>query len=271
MCLYSESVPSSNSGLDEFIEIFKIHDERKERGTVINSPKLALANTILFSDPITLSDTIIQRKVSSLSPSDACILRANLDRLSPKVGEYKKRITPPSPNQLSVVLWIEIGSQNILLGADLETTQDPSAGWAFILDSSTVISGIASVFKVPHHGAESAHEPRVWSELMCPSPIAILSPFFLGDISLPTTGDIQRLNELTPNAFITANPSRMRRHRWSNRVVTEFVEGATRYIYDVIHGWGHIRIRRSIVDEESSYEHSLFGDAISLQVANQPN
>lgn len=263
--LYSRSTLPGDSGLDEFIEIFRIHDERKGKSTLINSPKLAMANTVLYSDQISLSSIITQRKVSSLSPSDACILRANLDRLLPKAGEYKKRITSPTPNQVSVVLWIEIGSQKFLLGSDLEITRDPSTGWAFILDSSTVISGMASVFKVPHHGAESAHEPRVWSELVHPSPIAILSPFSLGNTSLPTTGDIQRLNGLTPDAYITSNPSRTRRHRWSNRVVTELVGGATRHIYDVIHGWGHIRIRRSIIDETASYESALFGDAISLK------
>ncbi len=259
--LYGASTVAAESGLDEFVEIFRILDERKESGTLVSSPTLAIENSVLHNDVLSLSGTTIKRKISSLSPSDSCVLRASFDRLLPREGEHMTKILPPTPNQASVVLWVEIGDQNMLLGADLERTGDPSTGWAVILNNSIVMSGLAAVFKVPHHGAESAHEPRVWSELLRRDPIALVTPFSLGDKYLPATEDMQRLNRLTSDAYITSAPAKRKRHKWSNRVVRELVEGATRDVYDVLHGWGHIRVRRRIVDQHACYETVLFGDA----------
>lgn len=269
--LYGGSALATRSGLDEFVEVFRILDERKEKGTQIKSPTFAIANSVLHNDELSLSGTTIKRRISSLSPSDSCILRANFDLLWPKEGEHITKITPPTPNQTSVVLWVEIGSQSILLGADLEKPGDPSIGWTVILNNSTVISGLAAIFKVPHHGAESAHEPRVWSEMLHPNPIALITPFSLGDKFLPTTEDIQRLNGLTSDAYITSQPSKRKRHKWRNRVVRELVEGATRGVYDVLYGWGHIRVRRRIVDQSASYETVLLGDAIPLKSMTSSN
>lgn len=264
--LYRSGTFPKRSGVDEFNEIFSILKERKETGTLIKSPTLAIANKVLYSSPLQLSGAVTKVRISSLSPSDSCILRANLGHLLPTNGERRKVISTPTPNQTSVVLWIEIGSHSILLGSDLESSPDPSTGWAVVLNNSVVVSGVASIFKVPHHGSENAHEPRIWSELLTQHPIAILTPFSLGDKSLPTMEDAQRLIKLTPEAYITSPPPRRRRHRWSNRVVRETAESATqgKVIYDVIPSWGHIRIRSSIVNKASSYETMLFKDAIPL-------
>lgn len=264
--LYDGRVVLGSSGLDEFVEVFRILDARKQHGTLVNPPKLAYSDKSLYSDSISLSTRKVQVRVHSLSPSDASIVRAGLDfaQRLPTSGERKKRITPPTPNDASVVLWVEIGDQKILLGADLERTKDSKSGWIAILNESTVISGKAAVFKVPHHGAESAHEPRVWSELLSKSAIAILSPFTRGGEFLPTEEDVQRLISLTPEAYITARPIK-RRHKWTNKVVRESIEGATQDIYNTHSGWGQIRLRRSIISEKACYLFELFGDAIKLK------
>lgn len=258
--------------MNEFITIFQLLDARKQHGTFLNPPSLACSDRLLYSEPISLSTGKVQVRAYSLSPSDSAILRAGLDfaQRLPNSGERKRRITSPTPNHASVVLWVEIGDQNILLGADLERTGDPKAGWTVILNDSTVVSGRAAVFKVPHHGAESAHEPQVWSQLLLEHPIAILSPFTLGSTFLPTREDVRRLISSTPKAYITATPVK-RRYRWTNKVVRELVEDVTQDIHNAHCGWGQIRLRRSMTSKNASYEFGLFGDATELKAERWPN
>jgi beta-lactamase superfamily II metal-dependent hydrolase len=246
---YSERVMGKSSGLDEFVRIFQILESRKQKGTKLNSPKLAISDRLLYSDEIPLATGKVEAKVFSLSPSDASKMLAMLAfaDLLPVDGERKKRITSFTPNHASVVLWVEVGDHRLLLGADLERTSDPKTGWSVIVNDSTVVSGEAKVFKVPHHGAESAYEPSVWSQLLSRDPFAIVSPFSLGDKLLPTYEDVRRITTLTNNAYITARPVR-RRHRWTNKVVRELVGDVTRDIHDVHCGWGQIRLRRGITD-----------------------
>ena len=255
-----------SSGLDEFIRIFQILDERKQLGVLLNPPTIASSDRLLYRDRIPLATGTVEARVFSLSPSDASIVRATLAfaELMPTAGERKKRITSPTPNHASVVLWIEVGDHKVLLGADLERTTDPKTGWSVILNDSTVVSGKAGVLKVAHHGAKSGHEPRVWSELMAEEPFAMLSPFCRGDTLLPTAEDVRRITVLTPNAYITALPTR-RRYKWSNRIVREFVRDVTRDVHSVYCGWGQIRLRRRITDSSASWEPSLFGDAVALR------
>jgi len=264
--LYSKHAVFVSSGLNEFVSIFQLLDARKQHGTLLNSPSLACPDRVLYNEPISLSTGKVQVRLYSLSPSDSAMIRAVIDfaQRSPTTGEHKRRITSPTPNHASVVLWLEIDGQTTLLGADLERTADPKAGWTVILDDSVVISGKAAVFKVPHHGAESAHEPRVWSELLSEYPIAILSPFTLGDTFLPTREDVRRLISLTPRAYITATPVE-RRYRWTNKVVREFVQDVTLDMRNVHSGWGHIRLRRSMSPKDASYRVELFGDATQLK------
>lgn len=272
LALYMGRVMVGSSGLDEFIRVFQILEARKQQGTLLNPPSLALSDKLLYHDFIPLDIGIVEASVFSLSPSDASKLRADLAfaELLPTAGERKKRITPLAPNHASVVLWIQVDDHKVLLGADLEKTSDPKTGWSVILSDSTVVSGKAGVFKVPHHGAENAHEPRVWSELLSEDPFAMLSPFCQGRKPLPTAEDIRRIARLTPNAYITAPPVE-RRYRWTNRVVREFVRDATRDIHNVHCGWGQVRLRRSLTDKSTSWQAELFGDASALEATTLPN
>jgi hypothetical protein len=264
--LYRRRIMDTSSGLDEFGRVFAILEARKEKGNQVNPPILATANKVLYRSNVQLRDNIIQVSVSSLSPSDASTLRAAaaFADLLPTPGQPRKRLSFLSPNQASVVLWIQVGHHQMLLGADLERTSDPKTGWSVILDDSMVISGTASVFKVAHHGALSGHEPRIWSELLDSNPMAILSPFCKGNKRLPTSDDIERINGLTPNAYVTSHPT-LHRHKWSNKIVRSFVEDVTREIRNAHAGWGAIRLRQVISDENSSWQVELIGNATSLR------
>jgi len=119
--------------------------------------------------------------------------------LLPKEGESKRRIPSISPNDVAVVLWIKAGDLVVLLGSDLE-----NRGWVEILQSTTRPAGIASAFKVPHHGSENAHEPNVWKRMLEPNPHAVLTPWSKGGRTLPKKSDTQRILSCTQNAYASA-------------------------------------------------------------------
>lgn len=264
--LFSDSAIVESSGLSEFIRIFQLLEERKMLGARLNPPTYASQDTLLYSTQIPLDSGVVQARVCSLSPANASILQSHLSfaELLPKEEEHKKGIISVTPNQSSVVLWIEVGEHRLLLGSDLECTLDPLMGWNVILDDSKAISGKADIFKIPHHGSKNAHEPRVWSEFLTINPIAIMSPFCQGGSSLPTNDDITRINGLTSNAYITALP-RLRRYKFANKIVKEVMESAAKKVSTIDFGWGQIRLRRNITNGQSSWRVKLFGKASTLK------
>lgn len=254
-----------NSGVEEFLEIFKIYAENKTKGNKINSPKLATADKVLYDDEINIDGSKVSVSVSSLSPSDSAIVQSNLGHLVPQLGEQRRRIVSPRPNQISVVLWVEIGDHNILLGSDLESEKDSTLGWKVIIDDSQIIEGKAGIIKVPHHGAESGHEPRVWNELLHPEPIAMISPLYLGNNYIPTSEDANRIGQITNKAFITSQPFQRKKYKADSRVVRDMLKGATKDIYEVFSGWGQIRVRGDITGKATPYKTELFGEALRLK------
>lgn len=264
---YGEGVFPGRSGVTEFVNVFRIFDERRATGTILNVPKQASLDRLLYNDTIRLNNKDCEVEVHSLSPSDSAIMSANLDfrQRIPDAGTHKKRITCPSINNTSVVLWVRVGDHRILLGADLQRTTDPMTGWTVIVNESQAVRGKASVYKVAHHGAESSHDPDIWSKLLFDEPFALLSPYMVGGNYLPGEEDINRLASLTPHGYITARPSR-KKYKASDRVVRDMVNAATKDIQTVNIGWGQVRLRRNI-ENSADYQVELFGDAYEI-VAN---
>src|SRR5436305_1417682 len=82
--------------------------------------------------------------------------------LLPQEKVTKLRLPALTPNHAAVVLWVNIGGVFILLGSDPEETGHQGTGWSVILGSSMYPQGKASVFKIPHHGSQTAHHAPVW-------------------------------------------------------------------------------------------------------------
>ncbi len=264
--LYRGMKAMRSSGLDEFVELYNILQDRKSKETKVAPPVLAMVDRLLFEIPVGIGAHQVTTRIYALSPSDTDLYLSSLSfgNLLVNEADERKRLPSVSPNHTSAVLWCEVGPHTILLGADLEHVNDPSRGWTAILDKSIVVSGKrATAFKVAHHGAKSGHNPRVWSELLVSEPHAVLTPYTRGAKPLPTPDDTARLTELTSHGYITASPVQ-RRHRWANKVVREMVEQATRRIYDVHGSWGHLRLRCSLTSYPSTWNVELFGAAVSL-------
>lgn len=204
-------------------------------------------------------------EVYSLSPSDkATALWHNMlaAALAPN-QPFRKRITPPSPNQISVALWITVGATQILLGADLEETGNGVGGWKVIVESNERPDAKASVNKVAHHGSENGHYPDVWSRMLEPNPVALVAPYNSGRKKLPSLDDVTRIIRLTNRAFITS-PLRDRTFRGKTGSVNRTINEVARRIRTADAEEGYIRIRKSADDASDKWRIELFGKALPL-------
>jgi hypothetical protein len=161
----------------------------------------------------------------------------------PNLKETKRRATPRRPNHLAVALWIEAGPEAILLGSDLEETNDSKTGWSVIVESSERPEGSAGVFKVPHHGSATGHNDAIWDKMIAKGAYAILTPFVHAGTNLPTETDIGRIKSRTPLTYITSRfeaRAPVRRDPVVERTVRETV-GRIRTAEPKT---GHIRLRK---------------------------
>jgi beta-lactamase superfamily II metal-dependent hydrolase len=255
----------SSSGVDEFFQILsEMADRAGQRAAIGIHPKWAIADRLLWQQfrPSATADSASQ--VYALSPSDAAVSRSleEIAGLIPKAKSPKKRVTALSPNHSAVVVWANIQGTILLLGSDLEETLDQNIGWTKILLSTTRPTGRAGVFKVPHHGSRNADHPSVWSDLLGPHPLCILTPFWRGSKILPQRSDVNRIMQHTDTAFISAE---MRARRVKRpKPVEEMIKGAVRSIHPVHSSFGHVRVRSSSQTQGGRVTVDLFGDAIPL-------
>ena len=171
----------------------EIHDVFSQLTKAKSKPILALADRRLLSDGTC--------EIWTLSPNDKDFMDflKSIGRAVHGENQGTGRTLSLSPNRVAVVLWIHVDDVVILLGSDLEKHR-----WADILHSPGRPNSKAAVFKVPHHGAESANEPRVWQQLLVPNPHAVLTPWTLGKRRLPSEGDVRRILSHTSNAYTTS-------------------------------------------------------------------
>lgn len=190
---------SHGTGVDEISEIMKAISPGRLNGRP--APRLLASNKELIRSRNSDGDLVFS--LLSLSPSDAQVLLSlrDIGALIPAVGATKRRATANGENHDSAVLWAEFGDR-ALFGADLEIHANFDCGWQAIVDSDISRTG-ASVFKVAHHGSQNGHHPNVWTNMLVEDAIAVVTPWQRNK-GLPTDSDMQRLEGLTKNVFLTA-------------------------------------------------------------------
>lgn len=237
--LHEPGSMSSNSGVREFHGIL---DVLERRGAGRSTTQWALADRCLYRRPV--NGLVPDCEVYCLSPSDTAVSQAFLrwgTMLTESVGPVR-RVPAENPNYAAVVLWVRVGTRIVLLASDLENTAQNGTGWAAVLSSTGRPTGRAAVVKVSHHGSQSGDHPGVWSTLLDPKPVAVLTPFSRGRHQLPTPADIDRLEGQSSRAFITA-PPRLRRSRRRSGFVARTLRETTRYVREANPPTGHIRLR----------------------------
>ena len=227
--LENRPVTPAGSGMRELYKVFSLLSGRS------TTPKFAVSCRLVFARD--------GCKVWSLSPSDRAYeaFLQQIGSLVPRELEAKRRVPSLTPNEAAVVLLIRVNDTAILLGADLERR-----GWLEILEVYDQTDGRASVFKIPHHGSQDAHEARVWNEMLNRDPVAGLTPWRRGRGELPRKTDVERILSFTRRAYVTTsredlagNPTR----RWSNPVERTVRESGAR-IRSVGISDGMIRLRK---------------------------
>ena len=200
-------------------------------------------------------------EIWSLSPSDTAFRNflQSIGNLFPSENRTKTRISSVTPNDMSVVLWIGVDDIAVLLGSDLE-----KRGWVEILQSEERPTGKASVFKVPHHGSESAYEPDVWNRMLDPNPVSVLAPWRKGGRVLPSQRDVRRILTHTTNAYATAStdlsaPSQARRHS----IVARTIRNTDIELRQLAMSPGAIRLRRPL-GSRGQWKIETFGSACGL-------
>jgi beta-lactamase superfamily II metal-dependent hydrolase len=252
-------------GVREFNEIIETLEQRTMSKSGIGAPTLASENKILWRRQKTDGQSF-PAEVRSLSPSDAAVTRTQFEigSLLPKIHEPKRRVSPRLPNHSAVVLWMEVGNTRILLGSDLEESGDHATGWTAILDPAVRPQDKASLFKVAHHGSETAHHPGIWAELLELNAHAILTPFVNGRIVLPSEQDSSRICGYTPKAFITSRP-KVRQVKGRPNIVEKTIRETVRSIRELPSSSGIIRLRKKIFDPDvNNWTVQLFPAAVSL-------
>lgn len=255
----------TSPGVKELNEILEVLEERCDTKSGVATPTWAIAERILWTRPAGAKSQF-PAQVISLSPSDASVTLAQREiaALLPKTGESKRRVTPRPPNHNAVVLWIKVGNVSVLLGSDLENTNEPKTGWMAILDSTFRPQDRASVFKVAHHGSSTAYQPRIWGEMLITEPVATLTPFIRGRITLPTKADATRICTHTAHSYSTAN-TKPREIKGRSNIVTKTIRETVRSIREVPASSGVIRLRKAALEPaDASWRVELFGTALPL-------
>lgn len=197
-----------DTGVEEFASILRLLTESAttRRAQQLAAPSFALASKNLLTRRE--NGRSFPVSITSLSPSDGTFRMALADiaKLIPNLQQAQRRITPPSPNHLSVVLWVEAGPIRALLGADLEHTGNAGEGWMAVVDchEARQEQESASLFKVPHHGSVNADYPEMWPKMLKDDPIAVVTPFNGGRVRLPRQTDLDRLAARTTKLYCTS-------------------------------------------------------------------
>lgn len=262
---YAELVAASSTerlrdvDLPEFDQILQILKRRKAdvRAPSVG-PEWAIEGRVLYRRG---SQSDLNAEVHALSPSSGTLTLAHRE-FAAYLPEYRHtKLTPVSlsPNNVAVVLWVQVGDKRVLLGSDLEQSRSPNIGWKAVVNSPIRPSDLGHMFKIPHHGSETAHNDDVWGSMLVPSPVAALTPFIRGHNPLPSEADISRIKTKTSRLYSTAIPG-----GWKPRRRDPAVERMLgRRIRSLTGGMGHVRVRwQSRKPEDPTVE--LFSGATRL-------
>ncbi len=229
---------------DKMMKSFKSQAERDKRICYVGH-----AQTLHFGNVEKVS-------VRTWSPSSASISKC-LKVMSADLGKSMQTCTKAmDPNEISIVTSIDDQVTGFLLGGDLEVSKNPNMGWSHILGASVqpILSG---VFKVPHHGSDTAYEPRVYQNLLASNPISVLTRYWTGRRPRPDEDDIKTLKSHASEVFCTALPGKPR-HSQKQKEVDRMFSGVHK------HGQvpSQIRVRTKV--RSSKFRVDLFGGATKL-------
>jgi hypothetical protein len=246
---------AGGSGVRELHQIYAL---LQERGSAI----MATADRRLMQIPSNAIEHGCTSEVWTLSPSDQRIadFLMQIGSCVAEVRETRYRIPVTNQNDLSVVIWISIGSEAFLLGADLEENGASGTGWSAIVSSTARPIGQASVFKIPHHGSITGHCEAVWNSMLAAQVFGLISPFNRGRKKLPSIDDIDRICSRTEHAYVTSSPH-CRPSRRRDSAVDKTIRETVVRLRTAEPATGHIRLRKQMHPEPKPWTVELDAQA----------
>lgn len=201
--------------------------------------------------------------VTALAPSDDAVTRSIESLIQAatqaRIAYPRRYRAPEGPNGASVAATVQAGDRMVLLGADLEKSANSLTGWEAVLTFARP-ERRASLVKVPHHGSEGAHHDPTWDEIIDRQAIAIVTPWGLAGNFLPSSADLDRIQGVAGEVFLTAMPNLVRAQK--EREVEKLLVKVAVVRVESLQGWGHVRARRGI--GEDSWRVDLAGDALRV-------
>lgn len=229
-------------GPGEMANIIKLLEERAGQDANYSRAHMspAIEGRVLYDR----QNNGLRTEVRSLSPSDAAFTNAiqEFSSMIPALNEQRKVIPSPTSNRNAVAIWVNFANKCVLLGADLEETNEQHTGWSAIVNSATKPAGQADIFKIPHHGSITAHSDDVWSFMVSPEPLALCTTF--SNSSLPTENDIQRIKNYTDDLYCTTQPKSKLPKRAP--AVDKTMNDATKARRPLGRSVGHIQVRLDV-------------------------
>lgn len=223
--------------------------------------KVATIDRLLYKTQV---DHEVVCEVHALSPSDEAIAKFD-DEISMLITEYgdsRKKIVIDSPNDKSVVIYLRLGMQKVLLGADLEVTSSPNNGWLDIINNSvTVRDERASYFKISHHGSENGYHKDIWLNLLEDNPCGTLTPWNRGN-GLPTPEMIRKLRDHSDSLYITSPKLGRSKAKKRDRDIQKIIEKFKFKLGEIKFNKGIIRSRRK--NGESKWDIEVFESALKI-------
>jgi beta-lactamase superfamily II metal-dependent hydrolase len=249
--------------LSEFSNVIREIQRRLEAGLVTFG--FASARTSMHQLPAHLSGHGLDCMLIALSPSQGDVFKF-LDRLAQNMLERrqtKRSVPSPRPNDVSIASMIFIGPGSILLGADLENSGTPTAGWEAVVNEhrQSNFGPKAALYKIAHHGSENSHNADVWQELLINAPKAVLTPWRVANGRLPTSEGIRLILDRTRAAFTTAFDARSPTRKSRPPGVRQFLrENRSIRLRSLEAPFGAVRFRTTDV-ASGEWQHELFGAA----------
>lgn len=180
----------------------------------------------------------------------------------PSVGETRRVAVKRLRNDLSVVIYVKLGNDVILLGGDLEEEGRATTGWSAILALQGRPTEKAKVFKVPHHGSENGHHDGIVNVLLDIDPIAVVAPFKNGSVSLPKESDVMRITGYATDAHATASLQGRANVKY-DRTVQKTIDQAAKRFSTINADPGMVRLRKKH-GLTGSWRTEYFGEATQL-------